>query len=251
MYWRRNSLFERPATAQPIAQGVIGRTKTLSPFGQSKRFSVDSDQMVHTSISALLLLRSPTAVSRLIVSALVRIAVKFQSLRAFAHVGKKVLEAVSPSIANPNPSTTVEVEPLRAAVVAAPLSIHPRLVGARPKFLTTILSSVTMNDPALSVEASATNSMPAPEILTDHNGHIAAIAQATPKCATILRAIKCHNRQSPESLSTYIFEIMSAAAMLLISHFDLLFRSVVRVVGELALVGDLFFYTSILQQRKA
>lgn len=111
--------------------------KNFRPFWKAQELSIIQNLCVPPRISALLIGRSPSAVTRGVIAIFIWIAIKTVSWWAFPHVGKECLKG-PPSFADLDAATSIKMPRFLPWVRASCKHRGPGLIGGR---FTTIRSS--------------------------------------------------------------------------------------------------------------
>jgi hypothetical protein len=97
----------------------------ISPISQYHCPAPKADQLRAASVSGLLPLGGPVAITWFVVALVVLTLYRMSASRFGAHVGKEVFERISPTITHGNTSTAVTVEVFESRVVAPTLDFLP------------------------------------------------------------------------------------------------------------------------------
>ena len=117
-----------------IAQALLSR-----PFGGGFSVAFEGNQPISAHIIVLFQRGGPSAVVRRIWSALVWIAVQGMRWgRAFSHIAKEVIEAVTPFIADDNPASAVSKVFLMGRVVTPTFRANPCAISLRCAFSSSV-----------------------------------------------------------------------------------------------------------------
>jgi len=176
------SPINRPSAAKPGRNYTRVNVKRPRPFGDVQCLSVVSQEGVAALVFILLASRNPYAISGFVIPVII-LSLDSESLWARPHVSKEVLERISPTLANGNPSTSVVFKILILRITAAILYVCPRFVGIR-------CSTITISRPvavspgsraySFNVETSAALCMAVRQVISRYFYLLAAVAQTEP-----------------------------------------------------------------------
>lgn len=161
--------------------------------------------MSATTVQGLLLLGRPSAVPRRVWAFIVDAVERF-ALRSFSHVFEKVIEG-QPTRADGDAAASVIAEPIAVRVETSLLHPRPGMVSRR-KFSAAFRSRVPMPRPGerLFTMTSATDRVPAGQIVADDRGFGAAVASANPTGVRVLCTREPQSDQAAEALPSEITE---------------------------------------------
>ncbi len=147
------------------------------PFGQTERFSAESDVVVLSGVAVLLGTGSPTTIPRLVIAVVVREAVQavFRR-RARPQVGQEGSKVVPPSVAKLDPPPAVSTVSPVPGIATPPYRVGPRVVfrGA------TVAVSLIFSPCRVAAETPATFDMIVAKAAAGYTALVATIATAVP-----------------------------------------------------------------------
>lgn len=239
--------FNRPPSCQSRTKSADINSGARSPVLQAQRFPFVCQHHIGAHVAALLSTSGPPAITRLVISAFVWIAINaVQDRWSLAHILKKRLKRISPPCTHLNAVRTIPMVVFIATVVASRQHGHPRAVCRRLGF--------TVRDWAFAAQsvskaATACTACTA-KAAAGYSAHGATFASAVPHGATLLiQPSVIEYGPSSDKLSGQIFYAARRNCDRIgISHVStpLSERNVVRAVPELELR-----YRSLLLQNLA
>ena len=108
--WCGHGTLNAPSALEAVAHNMFHTAKPCRPFSRCQALTVELQKHIPARVVALLSMRGPTAIARLIVAVVIDAINRVALGRPNAHVGDEVFEAVAPSVAYDDASTTVVSE---------------------------------------------------------------------------------------------------------------------------------------------
>jgi len=225
MFWRKHFSWG-PPLFDPHIQRAMRNSQFSSPSPETHGFSVVGEHSRLAGIVALLQLCRPSAIAGFVVSIVIRVAVDgCLGKWLWSHIGKKVDKRLSPSLADRDSSTAVEVVSAVSRVAASPLHLFPTGVFRR-----TVTAALGFSPATARLGASITLA----EIPTSNCSCIHTFTAADPQRITAFGpSCEFNYRQFPVDVATLVFHVGRQLSRIVGSHLNFLFKfKVVRAVRE-------------------
>lgn len=191
--------------SQPFAQApvdlVARNSEVCGPVCDAAGLTVDGDEDEVPVVSALHIVRSPSAVFGGVRPIVVDSVDGVFGARPAPHVGEEVLETVAPPVAHLDPPASVIVETFPVFIQAPTAKSFPDSVLGSAALS---MGLVGHGGPD-SLETSAALSVPVPQGTSTNDFHSAALASATPHALPVLvDADVLDNLKFPELLAEQV-----------------------------------------------
>lgn len=174
------------------------------------RYTFENSRAWTAAIKRLLTTCSPAAISRLIVSIIVRKPIDgVLWRRSQPHICQKIGEGFTPATANPYASAAVMGPRSGFFVAAAVFHLEPYTILSRAAYRFAISCASMLcetGDSCFSSQTSTAGRIPVFEIDARQNHLLSAVATNLPRYVAPYIFGAFHNEQSPEFTSGYVFE---------------------------------------------
>jgi hypothetical protein len=220
-------IFNRLSGVQARGYRVSGNAEFFGPLGNHQCLAVVGEVMIAPRVSHLLSLGGPSAIFRGIRTASINAVYAVLSAWARSHVCQKVLERVTPTVANGNAAPAIVLVSGMIWIIAAVFHASPKVVvGMSAKAVLRVGSNALL----LAV-APATVSVFTAQVMPSHNRIFAAIATAQPIDGALVCDVTRGRRffdncQPAIAIASFIFEVARAFRGMIEAHGDLHSRCV-------------------------
>lgn len=232
-------IFNRPTSCQSSMKRIDINSGAIAPVFHAQSFSFVCQHHIAASVAVLLVASSPPAITRLVISTLVRITINaVQERWSLTHILQERLKRIAPPIAHLNALRAIPLIVFIRAVVASRQHRHPRTVCKRGGFTVRDWTDAVQ---VISKAAAACTAFAA-KTSTEYSAQSATVAPAVPHGAALLIQPSIgENGPSPKDFSCQIFNAGRDRDRIGFSHERSPETGLVRAAGQRQLLGRLHF----------